>query len=735
MPGSHNPATAAQKANMIEPERQNFRTLLLANPNYFGNLMKSSLKPVSKISNNTFYEELTCVSFNPDKNTLEATIAIKQPYGYGGDLCSPGTFEYVRFFLDYGSGWEDVGYTGVNVHDIPTEKDCAGQPDKPLTYVATLKIQPKTDCCFHPVLPKVHAILSWEWIPPAGPANVSWLPPWGNALDCTIQISPQPWNISCLIEEVGQIIGQAIKVPPLFEAVQHVPIPTPDPPPYTLAQLAKMYSKAENPQEEKLVGSHRFGIADLHSALALGGFTQEAQMAKVAEWKSLGLNWAEAISTLANTEADVSYEELECLGMDEVVPERLVATFRVKQSVGYSGDLCHPGSFEYVAFWADWNDTCDWTYLGTAKVNVHDIPGVPAKKGLCYSAIMPVDLTYVRRNCDQPKIARIRAVLSWAVPPSATDPDALNYWGNLIDTHVQINPGDVIEPGHPVAKIRNLGGVAIEEIDTAVGGMTISTAKFAHYPWIMADEWNMGRACPFGSTVVVEGDYYLGYYYRVKVRKVSSPLTVVPLMSDFWVERATVGFDHQVPLAGGWFQYLDPLQEFDRILGVWSTTGDDLWEVQLDIATAPNDLSIVSSSPWYRLQLDNTAPSQTSTPVTMDLHIAAGGDCKDFNQGTPLSGTFIADDLHFGAWALSTEPNSVSTPSNQPAPLPLLSSTSPAPAPSGNGWTLSTTSPIQMKPCGYVIRLDVWDRSILNSYPGSHDWNHVEVGFCLRAVG
>jgi hypothetical protein len=718
----------------IEKERIQFRSLILGNPNYFGNLTKSNLKPVTKIITNTTYEQLTCVGFNPAKNLLEATIAVKLPYGYGGDLCSPGTMEYVRFFLDYGSGWEDVGYTGVNVHDIPTDKDCAGQQDKPMTYVATLKIQPKTDCCDDPVLPKVHAILSWQWVPPAGPANVGWLPPYGNALECNIQVSPHPWNIICLLENIGEIIGQKIKVPPMFEAIKHIPLPVPDPSPFTVAELAKIYSsKAEVAASVKpLVESHRFGISDLHAALTLGGFSQDAQATKVAEWKSLGFNWAEAIAALGDTKANVNYEELECLGIDDVIPERLVATFRIKQSAGYSGDLCHAGSFEYVAFWADWDDKCEWTYLGTANVNVHDVPGVPQKNGLCYSAILPVDLTYLRRNCDEPKIARIRAVLSWAVPPSTTDPDALNYWGNSLDTHVQINPGDAVDPNHPEAKIRNLGGIAIEDIDTAVSGMTIPTAKFAHYPWLMADGWNLGRPCPFGGTVVVEGNYYLGFYYRIRVRSASSPPIV--LADDFWVERSDIGYDHQVALPGGWFQYLNPAQEFDRILAKWSTSGDDIWEVQLDVATAPNDLSIVSSSPWYKIQLDNTAPSQTSTPITMDIHIDVGGDCKTFDQGKPLSGIFIADDLHFGAWGLSTEPNSVSFPSNQPISSPLLATTSPAPAPGGNGWTLDTQNPTKMKPCGYVIRLDVYDRSIVGSYPGSHNWNHVEVGFCLRAT-
>ena len=50
----------------------------------------------------TRYEELTCVGLQPDQATLYATIAVKQDFGYGGDLCTgPGGREYVRFFADW----------------------------------------------------------------------------------------------------------------------------------------------------------------------------------------------------------------------------------------------------------------------------------------------------------------------------------------------------------------------------------------------------------------------------------------------------------------------------------------------------------------------------------------------------------------------------------------------------------------------------------------------------------
>lgn len=720
--------------NKAEVERSNFRSLLAKNLNYFGNMPDSKLEAVTEIVANTKYEELTCVGFNPVKKLLEATIAVKLSYGYGGNLCSPGTMEYVRFFADYGSGWEDIGLAGVNVHNIPTGKDCNEKTDKPLMYVATLKFTPKRDCCDNPILPRIKAILSWQWVPPEGSPN--WPPPWGNTLECNVQAQPFPWNtIFCLLKKIASEIKQKIVVPPVFEQAKYVPINLPEPPPLNLAEKAKMYATkmkageaTEKTMRKFLVEPHRFGVEDLHAALSVAGINQELLTEKIAEWKTLNLDWVTSIAALDETTANIYYEELECLGIDNVFPERIVATFRIKQDLGYFGNLCEQGSNEYIAFWADWDNTCKWTYLNTVKVNVHDISTTAQKEGLCYSAMLPVDLTYLRRNCKEPKVARIRAVLSWAVPPSTTDPDKLEYWGNRVDAHVLINPGNAIDPEKPQSEIRNIGGIPIEDIDVLFTGLTKPSAKFAHYPYKSADDWDLGRPCPFGGRIIIEGNYYLGYYYRVRVRKQADPVnTIMTLGKDFYVERADVGYDHQVPTIDGWFEYLDPLKEFGRILALWDSSGSDMWEVQLDIAkkTVFNTMSIVASSPWYSIQLDNTKP-------TRDIHIVAGGDCKDFEQGSTIDGVFIADDLHFGKWRLATLPNTPTFPSNQPVATPPLAKTSPAPAIGGHGWSLDTDNPTKMKPCGYVVQLVVEDRTIRGSYPGNHNWDRIEVGFCLR---
>lgn len=725
-----------EKETRIAPiERTQFKYLLAENLNYFGNLPNSVLKPVKKIVANVEYEELTCVGYNPDSQNLEATIAIKLQYGYGGSLCQPGSTEYVRFYVDYGSGWEDAGLSGVQVNDVPDSADCADQSIKPLTYVTSLKYEPKAQCCTHPVLPKVHAILSWQIVPPPGPANAGWLPPWGNSMDCNIQIKPRPWDILCILEEIGVNIGKKIDLPAHLQPAVGKPIPLPDPPPLKFAEIAQLYKSpaAKAPKgAEFSVEPHRFALPFMHSISSAAGFNQAFVESQTAQFQAVGIDLGNILKALNDTKADVTYEELECLGMDETFPERLVATFRVKKTSGYSGTLCQNGSTEYVAFWADWENTCEWTYLGTASVNVHDFTPLPGG-GLCYSAILPVDLTYRRRPCANPKIARVRAVLSWSTPPSTTNPDALNTWGNRLDRHVVIKPGDKIDPGDPQAKLRNIGGIPIEDIDTGASGLTVPAAVFAHYPWDTADGWGLGRACPFGGRLVMEGDYYPGFFYRVRVHKLSDPYSsYTVLATSFDVEKTGPGFDTQIAV-GGFFQYLDPLTHFDRILAVWDSPDNDPWDIQLQIATGPNELDIFTSGPWYRVQLDNTGPvGPPALPPTMDVHIiTGGGDCTDANQGVVVNGTFVADDAYFGGWGLSTEPDTLSTPSNQPTVLGLAG-TDPAPSP-GHAWSLDTGNPKKMKPCGYVVRLDVSDRSIVGSYPGSHNSNHIEVGFCLRA--
>lgn len=708
----------AERTFKVERERTKFLQLIAANPNYFGNFSDAPFKVVKKIIGNTTYEEATCVGFNPRLDTLEATVEIKRPTGYLGDLCVGGSTEYVRFYVDYGAGWEDMGVVSFKAHDIPTTTDCAKKSTKPLNYVLTQEIEPKRRRCKKPLLPKVRAILSWQIEPPAG--NPNWPPVWGNVLERHIQIRPRPNLFLDLPEMFG---GKIVKLPPEFEEVQFEPIPLPDPPPFQFKELASLYGGSSNAGKgakakvKTSVEPHRFGMQQIQAVTKLAAVNQESLLAEIASWKDLGLNWQNAVTALEETQGNVSYEELHCLGLDCNL-EWAVATFVVKKPTGYSGNLCEKGSKEYVAFWVDWDDECDWTYLGTVSVEAHDIASIPPG-GLHYAAILPVQLDPHRRDCKRPKIARVRAVLSWNTPPSTVDEDDIPHWGNRLDIHALIKPGKPGSELEPNLKI--IGGISTAQIDVAGNGMTTSMSVFAGGGGF-ADPSDPSRFCPFGGRITIQasipaGLSAAGRQYRILSRKQGSALETPVTDKFLTADGVNPPVVRNPDPVTGMVSYLHPNLNLFNYLGWWEAAGlgNELWELRVEMYSAANVL--LGSTPWFRVLLDNMKPE---VAITMD-----GGDCEEHTPGTVVSGRFVSRDIHFGRYSLRTLPTSALP--NAPVPSSGIVQTSPSP---GDVWTLNT---LGMKPCGYVIELDVWDRTIVGSLPGSGHHNHDrrDLGFCL----
>ncbi len=693
--------TKASPASTVQIERTGFHKLIATNPNYFGNLKWSPFKPVFPILSNSSFEEATCLGYNPNTNLLEAVIQIKQPAGYDGGPCQSGSYEYVRFFLDYGSGWEDAGFVAVHVNDIANANDCAQASEKPLSYAASVQIQPKSNWCFFPVLPLARAILSWGAIPTAG--DPFYVPVWGNVIDRHVQIRPRPIFFGELAPVFDKEVAKQIP-PASLEAVAKLPIPLPDPGPMHLAELAKLYA-APAAGKQAAVPSHRFGFAELSRAMHAQAGNADFATAGIANWKAIGIDWAAAMAALEEVNANVTYEQLDCVGLegDPAFP-RLVATLRIKQGFGYGGGLCTAGSMEYVAFWADWDDTCKYEYLGTVPVQVHDVGAIPAD-GLSYNAVLPVDLSEHRFPCDKPKVARVRAVLSWAVPPSTTNPNALMYWGNLLDTHVQIQPGTIPNPLAPTISI--LGGIPTSEIDGT--GLTTLNARFAGNN-LLADA--LGRQCPFGGGVEVQGPEFPGYKYRIQVRRTSGG-SWQDVTTPLWLTRWDGTTYLSSPDASNFFEYQTYTNNIENLLGNWYSGGDDQWQVKLEIADMSDNPVPGSIPDIHTIQLDNTAPVAT-------VHIDSSGDCGKFAVGAVLAGHFVATDANFGSYSLGTEPYT--------GPITPSGAYTPTAAAPGDAWTLNTST---MQPCGYVVQLNVYDRSIVNSAWGAHNPASSSVGFCL----
>jgi hypothetical protein len=340
-------------------------------------------------------------------------------------------------------------------------------------------------------------------------------------------------------------------------------------------------------------------------------------------------------------------------------------------------------------------------------VAVHDITEI-LKGGLVYSAALPVDLSSVRRPCQEPLIGRVRAVLSWAVAPSTTNPNALTTWGNIVDAHVQVQPGT--QPNLLYPKLSILGGIPTSMIDSSTG-LTTSNAAFAltNQP---ADSY--GRACPFGGVVSMQGELFSGYKYQVTVQPVSGGMVQV-LSQPLQLTRFDGTTYMSYPDAANFFTYATPDQNIDSLLAEWSSTGDDLWRVTLQIADSSDNPVAGALPDTHVMQLDNTAPQAT-------LVIDNNGDCSRYAVGALVTGHYVAWDLNFGSFSLSSAPYGNVVPANGDTPT--------APLPSiGSAWSLDTSL---LPPCGYVVELGVTDCSIVDSSPGNHNYTSAPaVGFCL----
>ena len=713
------------QSNKIEVERTQFNKFLIDNPNYFGNLDESNLKPVRKIIKNTSYEKLTCVGLK-FSNTLEATIAILRPFGYGGNLCSGGSTEYVRFFIKYaGTGWVDVGLTAVNVHDIPNKKDCAGHEEKPLTYVVNYQFDPKRKSCKYPVIPKVRAILSWNTKPPAGDANFNWKPVYGDVMDCFVQISPSLIYFSDVMADLSQLSN--VKIPEEYQSIDVGPLP-----PLPHLPLAKLsnYEKAE---------PIRLALTDIHAMLTSGTASQNFIATKKEEYKSLGIDLAKSADILVNTKADVTFEELECLGLD-YNQEKLVATVRIKKPTGYYGSLCYPGGIEYIAFWADRDNTCKWTFLDIGKINVHSFGDEFPTGGICYSIELPIDLSKFREHCEIPKTVRVRAVLSFNIPPSSTDPNDLKYYGNRLDSHVQIKP---IETG------LIFNNVSVADID-AVTGLTTADAKWT----FGGDVDHLGRACPFGGLITIRSkeifDTGKDNYYKVEVENpVGAPAITLTQSPEILVVEGLSGVEFAPTYSGnGYYKILPTNQNIEYVLHRWQSSGEELCKIRVIVREGPSDSANKLDEEEHLIQLHNTPPLTPAEAGAgwdtlrdrLEVKIISAGavaNCMKFS--TPaIEGIFFARDKYIGNFYLRATPANIDGVDSNKVKNEVCAASEICYAetgPLGNKWNLDLETPNKMKKCGYNISLRVQDRTLYGrkaGYPIVPLWKETQVGFCYE---
>lgn len=683
----------------VERERTQFLHMLAKNANYFGNIPGSKLKPNYKLISNMSYEQLTCVGYNPDTANMEATFSIKKSAGYSSNLCAAGSFEYVRFYLDFhdGNGFIDQGSVAINVHDIPAEKDCNGNSIFPIIYVATLKkTTSKFFYCDKPILPTLRAILSWSTDPPANSPN--WLPVWGSVMNCDVQLKPSlKYPISNI--DLSEYFTLAVNSPNLstkqLSEITGVDLAqiNPQPLPPHLADLIKESVKLKVP-------ASRFAFKTVHNMIKYP--TSEITMMEKAILSDAKINLSQLIDQLsivapANaSKANVDYEELECVGLDYNT-ESLVATIKIKKNSGYSGDLCSAGSKEYISFWINWNSPCEWQYINTLQLNVHDLHMVG--DSLCYSVSLPLDATFHRKLCSNPNVVHVRGVLSWNVPLSTTDPNKLEFYGNRVDAHIQIKPGIVLDPNNLLALYTIIGGIDVDHVDDATG-LTKPSSVFAF------NALPVPTGAPFGGEIVINGPSFLGSKYRFKITNLNDG-TFYYLNSPL----ATVGWS-PVPPYSPWFTHFpDPFHFYNflpsnqnllNVLARFTPGTEDKLKVEMEVQGVSLTFSKI-------IQMDNTAP-------VLQLQVDDGGDCTHYAKGDTITGHYYVYDRNIYYWSFGTTWGGAVSGTTNTLALP------------GNSFSVPT--PANAYPCGNVS-LYATDKTIVNSQSvGYQVWASYNI--CLK---
>ncbi|MCX8031144.1 MAG: hypothetical protein N3A59_06160 [Thermodesulfovibrionales bacterium] len=732
----------------IEKERSEFKKLILENPNYFGTIPDYKIKPVKPMKANTKYEELRCIGFYPENDILEAIVEIKLPYGYSGNLCTDGSFEYVRFFVDWNGDGDfidpddDVGIVSLNVHDIPdTEKVCLDK-NKPLSYALTLKINSKKHICVNPYLVKVRAILSWNTPPPPGNPNYS--PVWGNVLDGWIQIKPAKFFLKDIITVVDL---QKLKID---QEMLELDLDISKTKELTLTELKDIYKDKDVP-ELRFNSKELINIAEsvkLDPTL-MAKYKLEPKFSKMMEY----------IDLILSEKPNTKYEELRCVGLNYDL-DQFVATLTVKLPYGYNGNLCTKGSDEYVAFWGYiWDQVeqvCYWKYFGTTSVKVYDIANIPPE-GLQYAVYLPVDLSSYKDLCSKHKVMKIRAILSWNTPPPDNNPNYNPVWGNKVDALIQIKPGKPIEDGAQIPFISVVGAMAVESISGNQHTVLSSALGegYANGPSVYGGFFALESS--FGGVVTICGhisnppndpEDIDKLRYKVQYRK-SGESSWHDITNTFriWISTwngVSWSIEHKDQVATeGYYKYEEdlapPTQRFveGNILAQWHTPvpeGDGLYEIRvllykLGALPTPGVPSDHISSNVVKIMIDNTRPQ---AEITLDA-----GPCEFTTSGVTITGKFKATDKHFWQYSISLLPYGPSTNDNfKHYPIPALEyiygqvPSYPALPSSGvtNGTFILHTK--GMKPCGYVLYLHVWDRTIVNNYMQGNQ-NSASVGFCL----
>ncbi|MEZ4417014.1 MAG: hypothetical protein R3E10_14780 [Gemmatimonadota bacterium] len=140
----------------------------------------------------------------------------------------------------------------------------------------------------------------------------------------------------------------------------------------------------------------------------------------------------------ASVAGNTTYEEIKCVGFHPQA-HKLQAVVFTKQPFGFLGGVCTAGSQEYVRFYLSFDNGASWVDQGLTQFSAYDVPG-GTTGGKRIEHAVSIDCTPPAKWCTVPNVILARAILEWNKEPPANTPGHIPVWGNVHDTHIQVDP-------------------------------------------------------------------------------------------------------------------------------------------------------------------------------------------------------------------------------------------------------------------------------------------------------
>jgi hypothetical protein len=134
----------------------------------------------SSVSNlgSTFYEQMPCVGYDPQRRQFAAPITIKQNFGFGGAPL-PGSREYVLHCVADNAGvLRPVGLDSVHL------ANSTAAPTWQFAVITNANNNLQTIQPMNGITRRARSILSWQLTP----TNCNYTPIWGNAVNYRIRL-------------------------------------------------------------------------------------------------------------------------------------------------------------------------------------------------------------------------------------------------------------------------------------------------------------------------------------------------------------------------------------------------------------------------------------------------------------------------------------------------------------------------------------------------------------------